>query len=66
MRNRKRRKHWPAALFCPIHDCLMKVRCVVGQRQYRYCPVAGCHHALQTERAKLPRPRKTLAPASTG
>jgi hypothetical protein len=62
MRIRSRKKYRPAALFCPVHRCLMPVRCVVGQRQYRYCPVDGCIQAVQTERTKLPRPRKLADP----
>ena len=64
MRIRKRKKHWPAALFCPIHNCLMRVRCVVGQRQYRYCPADGCHEARQTERTKPPKPRRVAMPSA--
>ena len=57
-RKRRRKKHWPAALFCPIHHCLMRVRCVVGQKQYRYCPVPDCDSSLQTRRTKLTQPRQ--------
>jgi hypothetical protein len=66
MRNRKRRKHRPAAQFCPIHHCLMKVRCVIDQRQYRYCPVDDCDQSARTERTKLPRPRQAIAVPASG
>ncbi|HEY2251694.1 MAG TPA: hypothetical protein VGH74_11560 [Planctomycetaceae bacterium] len=61
MRIRERKKNWPAALFCPIHHCLMRVRRVVENQQYRYCPVEGCRETLKTTRLKLPRPRTEAA-----
>jgi hypothetical protein len=64
MRIRKKRKHWPVALLCPIHKCLMRVRCVIGLQQYRYCPVKGCKSAVQTLRTKLPRRRGLREEAS--
>jgi hypothetical protein len=65
-RKRTRKKHWPAAVFCPIHKRLMPVRCVVGQRQYRYCPVEGCGSTVKTERTKLARPRQPAARLAVG
>lgn len=65
MRIRERKKNWPAALFCPIHQCLMRVRRVVDQQQYRYCPVEGCCKTLKTTRSKVPRRRTKAEPLSS-
>jgi|GEM_PF-5377239 len=60
-RKRKRTKARPAVVLCPIHKCLMRVRCVIEQQQYRYCPVDGCRKTAKTKRTKPPRPRAATA-----